>query len=220
MYQNTSSLLFSAAVLALAGCGASDDTKSQSFENSPHLSGLATSSAGATRTEVIADVVMDPYGILGGGPIGTFDPGVIKCPGHEPTGNPLEPCPLESRLHFRGFSFTSRVVARDGNPLYIAWVHVTGNIEWDADGTGTLAGKFEAELDAGGAWLGSWHGKRSVVPGGCFGSACWVEHIEVVGSGSGALADLHVQASEELFSYQRVPLAFHGTEEAVILATP
>lgn len=56
----------------------------------------------ADKTEFTGTETFDPYNVLGNGSVGTIlDPGTVTCPGHDPTGDPAQPCPPGSRRNIR-----------------------------------------------------------------------------------------------------------------------
>ena len=76
--------------------------------------------AQAVTTQFTASEVFDPLGLFGNGAIGeVLDPGSFTCPGTQPTGNPMQPCPAGSRATLRGLSTKSRVVSQ--SPLLTGW---------------------------------------------------------------------------------------------------
>ena len=56
----------------------------------------------ADKTQVSGTETFDPFNLLGNGPVGEIlSLGTVECPGFEPTGNPMQPCPTGSRTHSR-----------------------------------------------------------------------------------------------------------------------
>ena len=54
-------------------------------------------SAQAVTTQLTATEVFDPWNLFGNDPVGDFtNPGMLTCPGEQPTGNPMQPCPPPS----------------------------------------------------------------------------------------------------------------------------
>jgi hypothetical protein len=140
--------------------------------------------AQAVTTELQATEIFDPLGLLGNGKVGAvIDRGTVTCPGTQPTGNPLQPCPPGSRINIRGYSAKSRWTSQ--SPLLTGWYYAEGNFELDADQAGRVEGTFRLELDAGGVWEGSFTGDRSKVEN----VNGWVVRVRGVGRGSGGSVD-------------------------------
>lgn len=176
----------------------------------PASTALVTQSSAADKTEVTATETFDPLGLFGS-PVGQIlSPGVIQCPGEQPTGNPLQPCPAGSRIHIRDFIFVSRVDASD--PSLTGWMTVQLNANWDANATGPTWGLFSLALDAGGTWDGTWQGLRTQE-----GSA-WVVPLHVSGQGTGGAVDgMHSLSVDRIVAFAPAPVAYTGTIESRIV---
>jgi hypothetical protein len=103
----------------------------------------------SVTAQLTATEVFDPLNLFGNGAMGAvLDPGSVTCPGTRPTGNPMQPCPVGSRINLRGLSTKSRVVSE--GPLLTGWLYSEGNGNFDANATGHVWGTFRLELDSGG----------------------------------------------------------------------
>jgi len=164
----------------------------------------------ADITQFTATETFDPLGLLGT-PVGELlDPGVVTCPGHEPTGNPLQPCPAGSRLTIRDEKFVSRL--ESSGPGLSGWMTVELNANWDADYTGPAWGTFSIALDGGGSWDGTWQGRRMLEDG------TWVIPLHVVGHGTGGTVEgLQFTAVDRIVSVFPNSIAYIGTIEGRVV---
>jgi len=176
----------------------------------------ALAAAQAVTTQVTGAEVFDPMNFLGAGPVGTFtNPGVMTCPGAEPTGNPMQPCPPDSRIQLRGVTGISRMAST--SPQLAGSFSWEMNANWDADGTGPAWGTFRLELDEGGVWEGSWTNRRSKLDG----MAVWVGHARFVGRGtSGSVQGMQLQLTIVGTTYSLLPVFWVAPIEAEILEPP
>ena len=170
--------------------------------------------AQAVTTQLTAMEVFDPFGLLGNGIVGTYiTPGTITCPGAEPTGNPMQPCPPGSRMNFRGVSWESRIVS--SSALLTGSFLNEGSSNFDADAAGQVWGTFRIALDAGGVWEGTTTATRSKV------GEAWVVSVRGVGQGSGGAVDgMHLSFTEVAPMLTAVPLVWLGSMDVEILAPP
>ena len=170
--------------------------------------------AQAVNTQFIATDVFDPWGILDNDPVGAFiNPGTLTCPGGQPTGNPMQPCPPDSRIRVRGSSWMSRVTS--SGVLLTGWFYNDGNANYDSNATGQVWGTFRIELDAGGVWEGSWTGKRSKV------GDVWMMRVRGVGRGSGGSVDgMHLQFTEVALMPDFLAIVWLGSIDAEVLELP
>lgn len=169
--------------------------------------------AQAVTTQLTATELFDPLNLLGNGNIGAFlDPGSVNCPGTQPTGNPIQPCPAGSRINMRGTSVTSRFVSQ--SPLLTGWFYSEGSANFDANASGHVWGTFRLELDSGGVWIGSWIVDRTKVDG----VNVWVGRGTFVGRGTGGNIDgMQLRFSEVLPGVMPFAFAYMGSIDAQIL---
>lgn len=154
----------------------------------------------------------DPFGLVGSVVGAILDPGTVTCPGFEPTGIPVDPCPPGSRIHTRGFTIFTRFISSE--PLVAGWATIIVNANFDSDGTGPAWGTISIEPDAaeGGTWDGTWTGVR-VMEG-----AEWVIPVHASLKGTGGLLDGKLySAVDTIYSYTPVVIAYHGEIEGRIL---
>jgi hypothetical protein len=162
-------------------------------------------------SEFVASEVYDPFDFLGGGSVGELvSPPTVTCPGHEPTTNPLEPCPDDSRIHTRNTMWISRVDAADANMRGMMTVVSNGNLNTNFEGPAW--GTFTIVLDSGGTWEGRWQGVRVAEDG------FWTATLHVQGQGYGGAVDgKKMVAQEQLISFGELNLAYYGTIEGRII---
>lgn len=174
--------------------------------------GLAA--AQAVSIQLTATDAFDPMNVFGGGPIGAFtSPGTVACPGTQPTGNPMQPCPPGSRMQFRDVGWYSRLLS--SSPLLVGSFYNVGNNALDANGTGQVWGTFRIDLDAGGAWEGSWTAERSKV------GSVWVISLRGVGHGQGGAVDgMQLRFTEVAAMPTFMPLFWLASLNAEVLAPP
>jgi hypothetical protein len=155
--------------------------------------------------------LFDPFGLLGQGPIGMFlDPGTVQCPGYEPTGNPLQPCPDGSRTHTRGTIWQSRF--NSPNPMFSGWFTIEANANYDPDFTGPQWGTFTLVYDVGGQMTGSWQGVR--VKEGDH----WVTPLHATGRVNGGEFDgAQAISSDRIVGYTPIPIVYVGTLEGTMV---
>jgi hypothetical protein len=174
----------------------------------------AFAAAQAVTTQLTATEVFDPMNVFGLGPVGAFlSPGTVDCPGAQPTGNPMQPCPAGSRMKFRNVVWKSRL---DSSSSLLAGYFVNeGNNNFDASATGQVWGTFRIEVDAGGAWAGTWTADRSKV------GEVWVIRVRGVGRGSGgAVNGMHMSFTEVAPMPTFMPLFWIGSLDVEVLAPP
>ncbi len=174
--------------------------------------------AQALTTQVTATEFFDPLNLFGSGSIGAFiNTGTLTCPGTQPTGDPMQPCPPGSRINLRGTASMTRVTAQfpAQSPLLTGWVYLEGNGDLDTNGAGHVSGKFLVELDAGGTWEGTWVVDREKV------ANMWVGHLKAVGRGtSGNVTGMQLRFTEVLTSFTLIPVAYIGSIDAQIVEPP
>lgn len=177
------------------------------FVGAPAMFGYASA---ADKTLISGTETFDPFGLLGP-PVGQIlDLGTVQCPGQEPTGDPLQPCPLGSRTHIRGFTFVSRVDSLD--PSLGGEMTVVLNANFDADSTGPAWGTFSLALDAGGVWDGTFEGRRRRV------GDHWVLPLHVSGRGTGGAIDgAHLMAVDVITISTPAPVAYTGEIEGRVV---
>lgn len=153
----------------------------------------------------------DPFGLLGA-PIGTLDVSqqTIQCPGYEPTGNPVQPCPTGSRTHIRNTIFNSRFESPDTGG---GWFRIVANSNFDADFTGPQWGTYTLTYDAGGVAEGIFHGVR--VKDGDI----WYTLLRANGKITGGMLDgAKIVVTDELTGYTPLPIAYIGEIEGKIVS--
>ena len=140
-----------------------------------------------------------------------LSPPTITCPGHEPTGNSAQPCPVGSRMHSRGGLVVSRLIADD--PRVTGWLTVGLNSNLDANLQGPSWGTFRIDVDdTDGYWEGKWTGYRTAYDG------YWVGAIFGQGRGYGGSVDgMIMMAEEQVMLVTPLPLAYFGTWEGRII---
>ncbi len=176
---------------------------------SPVLAAAQAVEIGLTATEVF-----DPLNILGNGPVGAFtSPGTVACPGAQPTGDPMQPCPPGSGMQFRAVSWESRLLS--SSALLTGTFRNVGNNAFDANATGHVWGTFQIELDGGGLWEGSWTADRTKV------GDVWVIRVCGVGRGTGGAVDgMHLRFTEVAPMPTFMPIFWLGSMDAEVLAPP
>jgi len=186
------------------------------FAAAPMIMLPMLAAAQAVTTQLTATEVFDPFDVFGGGAVGAFvDPGTVMCPGTQPTGDPMQPCPSGSRIHMRGLSVTTRIVSQ--SPLLAGWFHSEGSADFDADASGHVWGTFRLELDSGGVWIGSWIVDRTKVDN----ENVWVGRGKFVARGTGGSVDgMQLRFSEVLPGFMPFAIAYIGSIDAQVLAPP
>ena len=169
---------------------------------------IAPTSFAADKFDVVASETFDPLGlVLGvGNEVGEFlAPPTVTCPGHEPTGNPMQPCPVGSRTHLRNTVLVSRVDSTD--PNMSGWMTVELNSNMDADFAGPVWGTFSIAIDSGGTWEGTWQGLRVRVA-----EELWTATLHVQGIGFGGAVDgMKLMAEDEIVSPTPVAIVYFGS---------
>lgn len=163
------------------------------------------------KTEFVATDFFNPFGMFSQPVSGSFiERAVISCPGHEPTGNPLQPCPPGSNVHLRGSKYT--VHAESTDIRVRGWYTVIANTNWDADETGPFWGTISIAVDGGGMWEGTLEGQRSLE------GNRWVAVGHVVAHGTqGPVEGLVMRGTETQISPLPMPMFYTGTLTGVIL---
>jgi len=207
-------ILSFATVAAVGACGQDKplDSYAQTLQAMDETA-CAGESSGGLKTDFAADGTWDPFGTYGRGPIGQFvTAGDVSCsglPGAEPSGYPPQ-CPAGSLTHVRGLTLIDRMTS--SNPNANTWLTIAINANWDRIGAGPLWGRFSAEIDGGGAWEGTFVGKRTYEPTGCDGAPCYIESIRGVGCGEGGAVDgMKFRAREVIELSSAHPIAFVST---------
>ena len=172
--------------------------------------------AQAVTTQLTATEVFDPMNLFGSGSVGAYtNPGMLTCPGAEPTGNPVQPCPPGSRIHLRGVSGKSKMISQSA--MFGGWMYFEMNVNLDAAGAGRAWGEFRLELDAGGVWEGSWTDDRNRVDD----LNVWAGRGLFIGHGtSGSVEGMQLRFTETASTFTLLPLAWAGSVDAEILAPP
>ena len=135
----------------------------------------------------------------------------IACPGHEPTGDQMQPCPVGSRTHLRDGVVVSRMISADARMT--GWMTVVLNSNMDADFTGPAWGTFSIDIDdSEGIWEGTWQGLRVAEEG------YWTATLNVQGKGFGGIVDgMKLMAEDQLFLVTPLPVAYIGTIQGRII---
>lgn len=164
----------------------------------------------ADKTFATGTETFDPFGLFGP-PVGTIiSPGTVACPGSQPTGNPMQPCPVGSRMHVRHFKVLSRVDSSD--PRLSGWMTVDMNANFDEQATGPAWGTYSLAVNEGGTIDGTFEGVRS------FDGSQWVIPLHASGQGVGGVVDgLQLVLVDRILGYTPVPIAYFGTIEGRIL---
>ena len=170
--------------------------------------------AQAVTTQLTASEVFDPLDLIGNGAVGAFiNPGTVTCPGAQPTGDWMQPCPPGRRMNIRGASWISRLTS--SSAMLTGWFYSDGNGNYDGDATGPVWGTFRIELDAGGVWEGSWNADRSKV------GDVWVMRIRCIGRGSGGDVDgMQLRFTEVAPMPNFLAIVWIGFIDAEILEPP
>jgi hypothetical protein len=174
----------------------------------------AIATAQAVTTQVTATDFFDPFGLLGNGPVGAIlNYGTLTCPGTQPTGNTMQPCPPGSRIKLQGIAWKSRVISQD--PLLLGWFFAEGNFELDDNAAGRMAGTFRIELDSGGVWEGSWTGEKNKVEN----AEAWILRARYVGNGtSGNVDGLHLRITDAATILTPLGFVWIGAIDGQVLA--
>jgi len=171
---------------------------------------IAPASFAADKFDVTASELFDPYGLVGPA-VGYFvAPPTVKCPGHEPTGDPMQPCPVGSRTHLRDTVLVSRVESTDTRMS--GWMTVELNSNMDADFAGPVWGTFSIALDSGGSWEGTWQGLRVAEDG------FWTATLNVQGKGFGGAVDgMKLMVEDEILSPTPVAIVYFGAIQGRVI---
>lgn len=175
---------------------------------------IVPASFAAEKSEFIATDYFNPLPLPGfpAPHIGELlSPPTIMCPGHEPTGNPMQPCPVGSRVHSRDGLVVSRLISDD--PRVMGWLTVGLNSNLDANLEGPSWGTFRLDVDDnGGYWEGTWQGYRVAEEG------YWVATIYGQANGYGGIVDgLKMMAEEQAILVTPMPIAYIGTWQGRII---
>ena len=158
--------------------------------------------------------LFNPFGLFGQPPIGEFlAPGTVECPGNEPTGDPLQPCPVGSRTHTRGTKWRSRFNA--ANPIFSGWFFIEANANFDRDFTGPQWGTYTLQYDAGGEMTGSYQGVR--VKEGDH----WISPLHATGHiNGGTLSGSKGLFTDRIVGFTPIPIAYTGTIDGTLISVP
>jgi hypothetical protein len=155
----------------------------------------------------------DPFNILGMGAVGAILPSevTVLCPGYEPTGDPLMPCPEGSRTHLRNSKVMTRYISNTpGFPS--GWFTIVVNYNLDADYNGPAWGTFTLELEDGGVVTGRWQGVRYKE------EDHWILPLQVTARIEGGTFDGSTMvASDRITEYTPAGIAYIGQVEGKIL---
>lgn len=171
----------------------------------------------AVKTQTTYTDLFNPFGApnpLVPNPVGQFlDPGKVICPGHALTTDPTQPCPEGSRIAGRGVLAKTRVESED--PAMAGWMTVELNANLAPDYAGPVWGKLSIQLDAGGAWEGTWNGIRERVPG----QSIWTVDLRMVLHGTGGEIDgLQAKCTEMITALAPMPVLYKGVGTCRILS--
>jgi hypothetical protein len=167
-------------------------------------------SSSAAKTLFFATEAFDPLGLFGA-PVGELvEPGSVRCPSFEPTGNPLQPCQAASRTQIRGLTLISRIEASD--PRLSGWLTIVASANWDSELSGPGRATFLLAADNAGTWDGICQGTRQREV------SSWSSSLHCTGHGTeGTVKDLQVAFEENIISFTPVPLVYFGAIEGRIL---
>jgi hypothetical protein len=171
----------------------------------------------AAKTQTTYTDLFNPLGLpnpLDVPPIGQFlDPGKVICPGQTLTDNPMQPCPEGSRIAGRDIRALTRVDSED--PAMAGWMTVELNANLAPDYAGPVWGKLSIQLDAGGAWEGTWNGIRERVPG----QPIWTVDLSMVLHGTGGKIDgLQATCTEMITALAPMPILYKGVGTCRVLS--
>lgn len=175
---------------------------------------ILPASFAAEKSEVTGSEVFNPLPLDGfpAPQIGEFiSMPTIKCPGHEPTGDPMQPCPVGSRTHLRDGVVDGRTISDDVRVT--GWMTVVFIANVDPNFEGPAWGTFSIDVDdSEGIWEGTWQGLRVAEDG------YWTAALSVQGKGFGGIVDgLKLMAEDQLLIVTPLPLAYIGTIEGRII---
>jgi len=174
---------------------------------------IPAASFAADKSEITGTELFNPLGLPGfpAPQIGEFlSMPTVACPGHKPTGDPMQPCPEGSRTHLRSGLIVSRVESDDARVT--GWMTVEFNANLDAEFEGPSWGTFSLAVDSGGTWEGTWQGLRVAEDVG------WTAPLNVRGRGYGGVVDgMTLMAVDQLFIPTPLPVAYIGTIEGRII---
>lgn len=158
-----------------------------------------------------ASEYFDPFGILGS-PVGSYLlAGSVYCPGNEPTGDPLQPCPEGSRTNSRGVRWVSRVISSTPG-ISDGWMTVDSSANLSPDFTGPQWGTFSLQYDSGETLDGTWQGVR------WRDGDQWVGTLHATGRITGGQYDgAQVVIEDRIVSFTPIPIAYLGTIEGRII---
>ena len=175
---------------------------------------ILPASFAAEKSEITGTELFNPLPLTGfpAPQIGQFlSMPTIMCPGYEPTGDPMQPCPVGSRTHFRNGVVVSRINSDDARVA--GWMTVVFNANLDANFEGPAWGTFSIDVDdTEGTWEGTWQGLRVAE------DEIWTAALKVQGKGFGGIVDgLKLMAEDQLLVPTPLPLAYTGTIEGRII---
>jgi hypothetical protein len=156
----------------------------------------------------------DPFNVFGMGAVGAILPSdvTVLCPGYEPTGDPLMPCPEGSRTHLRNSKILTRFISNTPG-FSDGWFTVIINYNLDADYTGPAWGTVIQTMDDGGTVTARWQGVRYK------DGDHWVLPLHVTGQIEGGGFDGATMIVEDRITlYTPVPIAYIGQIQGKIVA--
>ncbi len=171
----------------------------------------------AAKREITYTDLFNPLGLpnpLVPVQVGQFlDPGKIICPGQMPTGDPAQPCPEGSRMVARSARALNRIESED--PAMAGWMTVELNANADPNFAGPAWGELSIQLDAGGAWEGTWNGMRERVAGE---PALWTVDLHLILHGLGGEVDgMQAKCTEMITALTPMPLLYKGVGSCQLL---
>jgi hypothetical protein len=190
---NTRNLLFIVTILLFVG-------------SSP-----ATAQTGPHVTAFTASETLDPWGILGNGPVGYFlSFGTLHCPGY-PTPDPSGSCPEGSRNYRIGVQWVARLDSPDAR--FNGPMTVEANLLWDDEFLGRTWTRYSVQVDGGGTWNGQCQGRvRSA-------GDHTVETLNCSGRGVGGIVDRqHSNFTITVVQYPSPVIAFVAQIEGTVIA--
>jgi len=175
--------------------------------------GAAPSNEVVHRTPFTAkdDFRLDPS-LLGNSRLVELLLRTIECPGHEPTGDILQPCPPGSPTRVRGLPFLSVVEA--DTAAFTGYIVGTASGDLEPDYGGRVWGLWTLRLSSrDGAWTGLWYGTRTYhAPARGDEGGAWLTEIHLTGFGTGSLSGRRVRATESVVTYTPLPFPYEVLE--------
>lgn len=164
----------------------------------------------ASRTNFTATETLDPWGVLGQGPIGYFLTfGTLHCPSY-PTPDPLGSCPPGSRNYRIGVKWVARLDSPDVR--FNGPMTVEANLLWDENFEGRTWARYHVDVISGGTWDGQCQGSRRSA------GDHFIEILNCSGRGSGGMVEgLHTNFTNTIPQYPSPVIFFVGNIEGTVI---